>query len=172
MADSVFAPNCNQPDGQHRIEHQPNLHNLGIPLKNPHAPVAPNGNEIVKGDFLWVKPNGDRCIIDATSTAVCRTSVYTDARVSTVPGTQADIAARNKRTKYTAKYDWPADIPLLIPAFETSGRWSTDATTLIEKFRVSPAGSRATATFRATPPATPPPSTTRGSASPWHHASA
>ena len=134
MADSVFAPNCNQPDGQHRIEHQPNLHNMGIPLKNPHAPVALNGNEIVKGDFLWVKPNGDRCIIDATSTAVCRTNVYTDARVSTVPGIQADTAARDKRTKYTAKYDWPANIPLLIPAFETSGRWSTDATTLIEKF--------------------------------------
>ena len=137
FADSVFAPHCNQPDGQHRIEHQPNLHNMGIPLKFPHAPVALNGNEIVKGDFLWVKPNGDRCIIDATTTGVNRVNVYTNARVSTVPGTQADIAARDKRTKYINKYHWPANIPLLIPAFETSGRWSTDATTLIEKFLTS-----------------------------------
>ena len=72
--------------------------------------------------------------MDATSTGVCRANVYSNQRVSTEPGYQGRIAARDKRSAYIKKWIIPADIELLIPAFETSGRWSDDAHYLIEQF--------------------------------------
>ena len=134
LAEVVFENNKLHSDGLNKIEKEPNLGNLGIVPRNPLQPPPLAGNHIVRADWLLTRPNGRRTLVDFTTTCVVKADMSRHPNAAVIPGYAANGAVRRKTRQYNAKWVLPQDLPLVIAAFELTGRWHKDTVDLVDSY--------------------------------------
>jgi hypothetical protein len=133
LSDAVFHKHHQHPDGINRIEREPNLENLGFALQQAHQQAPAGQDRIVRGDFLLTRANGQRTLVDVTTTAVGKVSAKV-SKASKRPGYPAKMAAKLKAAQYNKKWVIPDNVPLFIAAFEMTGRWSKKTAALVDSY--------------------------------------
>jgi hypothetical protein len=133
LEEAVFQKHHQHPDGSNRVEREPNLENLGFVLQHGHQQPPAGQDRIVRGDFLLTRANGQRTLVDVTTTAVGKVSAKI-SKASRRPGYPARAAARTKTGQYKKKWIIPDNVPLFIAAFEMTGRWSKKTASLVDSY--------------------------------------
>ena len=135
LADTVFTKYRDHPDGANRVDAEPNLHNLGFALKHPNAPAVPVGQaQIVRADWLLTDQHGQKTLVDTTTTTPLRVGHLNGPLVYRNPGHAAKAACKAKTVAYVKKWVIPQNVPLVIAAFEMTGRWHTATSDLVDKY--------------------------------------
>ena len=134
LYDTIFNKYRYQVLGAARVDKEPNLGNAGFVLRNGALQPPARDARIVRGDWLLTEADGKQTLVDVTTTSVTKVSLSQNPLARAVPGFAANKAVEHKTKQYVKKWHIPQAVPLVIAAFEMSGRWHKDTVNLVETY--------------------------------------